>query len=383
MSGVLSGGLGGRGRGGGWGCGGGPPLLAAAVFLDDECRGIAEGCLVDGQREFIVRVDVDDQVDGREFVADEAEGLADEAFAADADVGLAEFAAHREAEPGGGGVGAAALAGGGGTARGRFGPGHAHDAQGAAHEGELGIEDGLVLPGVGEAAGFGEGGGHERVRRSGEADFGSEGSVGVLPSAMMSATTRDVVRVAAVAVLAAAGMTLGGCNRRTIEITSEPAGALVYLNDIEVGRTPLEVDFRYYGVYDVRLALAGYRPLATSAEAVAPFSEYPGPDLVTSATKTHVVVTWNFVLEQLPTDRAQLERELIDRAKATRAEAPEVEAAAAAGTESAAPGTSPVAKPSTPATPSTPAVPSAPAPPSTLAAPSAPSAPSPPAKPGT
>jgi len=307
------------------------------VFLDDERGGIAEAGLVDGQREFIVRVDVDHQVDGREFVADEAEGLADEAFAADADVGLAEFAAHREAEPGGGGV----------IASGRQWPGHAHDAQGAAHEGELGIEDGLVLPGVGEAAGFGEGGGHETVGSCGDADLPDEGSVGVLPSAMMPATTRDVVRVAAVAALAAAGMMLSGCNRRTIEITSEPAGALVYLNDIEVGRTPLEVDFKYYGVYDVRLAAAGYRPLATSAEAVAPFSEYPGPDLVTSATKTHVVVKWNFVLEQLPTDRAQLERELIDRAKVTRAEAP-------------AP-----AAPTAPTAPSDPSAPSAPAKPGT------------------
>ncbi len=148
-------------------------------------------------------------------------------------------------------------------------------------------------------------------------------------------------------------MVLSGCNRRTIEITSEPAGALVYLNDIEVGRTPLEVDFKYYGVYDVRLAAAGYRPLATSAEAVAPFSEYPGPDLVTSATKTHVVVTWNFVLEPLPTDRAQLERELIDRAKVTRAEAPAPEAP-----------TAPTA-PAAPTTPSTPSAPSAPAKPGT------------------
>ena len=125
--------------------------------------------------------------------------------------------------------------------------------------------------------------------------------------------------LAGLAALATAG---GGCNRRTIEIGSEPGGALVRLNDVEVGRTPLEVDFTYYGVYDVRLSADGYMPLATSAEAVAPWYEYPGPDLVTSMTRTHVVLKWNFVLAPLPADKQTLEAELVERAKGMRGETP-------------------------------------------------------------
>jgi len=124
---------------------------------------------------------------------------------------------------------------------------------------------------------------------------------------------------AGLASLAALVMGAGGCNRRTIEIGSEPGGALVRLNDVEVGRTPLEVDFTYYGVYDVRLSADGYMPLATSAEAVAPWYEYPGPDLVTSMTRTHVVLKWNFVMVPLPSEKANLESELVERAKTMRA----------------------------------------------------------------
>ena len=65
------------------------------------------------------------------------------------------------------------------------------------------------------------------------------------------------------------GAWAGGCGRqeRVIEITSEPAGAVVWLNDRELGRTPVQTEFLFFGVYDVRLALEGYEPVVTSREA--------------------------------------------------------------------------------------------------------------------
>lgn len=78
----------------------------------------------------------------------------------------------------------------------------------------------------------------------------------------------------------AAAVALGGCVERTITITSEPAGALVRLNDEAVGRTPVTVPFTFYGAYDVRLDLDGYEPLWTSQRADAPWWEHPGPDLI-------------------------------------------------------------------------------------------------------
>src|SRR5688572_6831876 len=63
---------------------------------------------------------------------------------------------------------------------------------------------------------------------------------------------------------------LTGCVRRTISISSEPAGALCWLNGREIGRTPLLVDFIYYGDYDVVLEKDGFEPLLTKGEAKAP-----------------------------------------------------------------------------------------------------------------
>ncbi|MBN4060996.1 PEGA domain-containing protein [bacterium AH-315-I18] len=88
-----------------------------------------------------------------------------------------------------------------------------------------------------------------------------------------------------------------GCVQRTIKITSTPPGALVHLNDEEIGRTPVAVPFKFYGVYDVRLSLDGYQPLWTKQKAKAPWWEAPGPDLVAELlTDAHVIAQWHYDL---------------------------------------------------------------------------------------
>lgn len=101
---------------------------------------------------------------------------------------------------------------------------------------------------------------------------------------------------------------LAGCVERRIHITSEPSGALVSLNDVEVGATPCEVDFTYFGVYDVRLRKAGYEPLLTKAEAKAPLHEWPLIDLVAMAVpvRKRTRIDWHFVLEAANNDPAAL-----------------------------------------------------------------------------
>ncbi len=100
-----------------------------------------------------------------------------------------------------------------------------------------------------------------------------------------------------------------GCVRRTISITSTPPGALVWLNDREVGRTPLEVDFLYYGEYDVRLAKEGYEPLHTSGKADPPLWDLPGPDLVSELMpwESHSRVEWMYELAPVANDEASLQ----------------------------------------------------------------------------
>ncbi|MCZ6835566.1 MAG: PEGA domain-containing protein [Planctomycetota bacterium] len=115
--------------------------------------------------------------------------------------------------------------------------------------------------------------------------------------------------------------TLSGCVRRTITIKSDPPGALVWLNDREVGRTPVDVEFLYYGTYDVRLVKDGYEPLMTSGKADAPLWDVVGFDLVSELLPMdlHSQIEWNYDLEPLIDDEAGL----IERAKDLRSKVPE------------------------------------------------------------
>lgn len=90
-----------------------------------------------------------------------------------------------------------------------------------------------------------------------------------------------------------------GCVERRLMITSEPAGALVYLNDQEVGRTPLDVPFTWYGTYDVRLEREGYQTLQTEQIAKRPWWETPGPDLFAEALPDkRVEIAWHLKMRQ-------------------------------------------------------------------------------------
>jgi hypothetical protein len=95
---------------------------------------------------------------------------------------------------------------------------------------------------------------------------------------MVRPALRPVPRLAALA----AALALAGCYgqvQRTITINSEPHGAVCWLNDAEVGRTPLTVPFTWYGTYSVRLEHPGYETLNAQARVRAPVYEWIPLDL--------------------------------------------------------------------------------------------------------
>jgi len=174
----------------------------------------------------------------------------------------------------------------------------------------------------------------------------------------MTELTR-VIRLVVLVVLLMGPLAMVGCIERTITITSDPSGALVHLNDEEVGRTPVVVPFTFYGTYTVRLehdgvwlpeqeagVILGFdeaamqeaidtgrvqtRPGETGREirmdyaaklihqkAKAPIYEYPGLDLFAEAMpgRNTVNLDWHFVLERQPLAD---EAELIERAQQLR-----------------------------------------------------------------
>lgn len=50
-----------------------------------------------------------------------------------------------------------------------------------------------------------------------------------------------------------------GCVERRYTIRTEPPGALVVVNNEEIGRTPVSKSFAYYGDRDITLMLDGYQ----------------------------------------------------------------------------------------------------------------------------
>ena len=74
---------------------------------------------------------------------------------------------------------------------------------------------------------------------------------------------------------ALAALLLAGCVERKLTINTKPQGALVTLNDEQIGVSPVTVPFKWYGNYGVRITKDGYETLDTARELKAPLHDYP------------------------------------------------------------------------------------------------------------
>ncbi len=112
-------------------------------------------------------------------------------------------------------------------------------------------------------------------------------------------------------------LTAFGCVERVITVTSRPAGAIVWLNDQEVGATPVTVPFTWYGTYDVVLRMNGYEPIHAPKKAATPWYQIPGVDFFAEILPIPFrdEHEWNFVLT---TNVPAEPEELIKRAEEFR-----------------------------------------------------------------
>ena len=156
----------------------------------------------------------------------------------------------------------------------------------------------------------------------------------------MKSETIDIPRSIAFVLVGAMFASAPGCVRRVVEITSDPDGAVVWMNDREVGSTPCEVEILHYGEYDVRVEKPGWEPVMTGRSAKAPIWDLPGPDLVAELVPAELESrnVWHFrlVVESDDADavllRAEVARdrtaaELEDEAQAGKATARSLEEA--------------------------------------------------------
>ncbi len=74
---------------------------------------------------------------------------------------------------------------------------------------------------------------------------------------------------------------LTGCVERTMKITTRPPGAVVIVNDEEVGISPVTFAFTWYGDYDLMFRKEGYQTLKTHHRIRAPWWQWPVFELIT------------------------------------------------------------------------------------------------------
>jgi hypothetical protein len=85
-------------------------------------------------------------------------------------------------------------------------------------------------------------------------------------------------------ILALVGLLLcasqSGCVERRMTIRSNPPGALVYVDDYDIGVTPVSTSFIYYGTRKIRLVKDGYETLTVIQPIPPPWYEYVPFDFV-------------------------------------------------------------------------------------------------------
>ncbi len=69
--------------------------------------------------------------------------------------------------------------------------------------------------------------------------------------------------------------------RRRITIKTSPPGALVYIDDQEIGVTPVSTSFTYYGARKIQIVKDGYETVTVLREIKPPWYQIPGIDFFT------------------------------------------------------------------------------------------------------
>jgi len=109
--------------------------------------------------------------------------------------------------------------------------------------------------------------------------------------------------------------TLAGCVERKLTINTEPQGALVVLNDEEIGESPVTVNFNWYGDYCVRISREGYETLDTHRQLKGPWYDYfPFDFFAQIVNPNRIVDSYEWTFELSPRQQISPE-ELIEKAR--------------------------------------------------------------------
>lgn len=129
---------------------------------------------------------------------------------------------------------------------------------------------------------------------------------------------RNLLRILFLIAMIAPGT---GCVRRRLNVRTNPPGALVYVDNQQIGTTPCSVDFTYYGTREIRLIKPGYETLTVNQPIPTPWYQYPPIDfisenLVATKIRDNRTVTYDLAPQIIVPPQ-----QLVDRASQLRQDA--------------------------------------------------------------
>ena len=92
-----------------------------------------------------------------------------------------------------------------------------------------------------------------------------------------------------------------GCVERRLTINTEPQGAMVLLNDEEIGTTPATVSFSWYGDYNVTARKEGFETLKTHRMLKGPwYDSFPFDFFAQVIIPVRIVDSYEWTFELTP-----------------------------------------------------------------------------------
>ncbi len=114
------------------------------------------------------------------------------------------------------------------------------------------------------------------------------------------------------------GLLPAGCVRRRMTVRSQPAGATVYIDDQEVGETPVSTPFVYYGTRKIQLVKDGYETMTVKQKVSPPWYQIPPLDFFTENVVPYEYRDERIVEFELEPQRVVSTPELLGRAQELR-----------------------------------------------------------------
>ena len=104
-----------------------------------------------------------------------------------------------------------------------------------------------------------------------------------------------------------------GCVRRRMTLRTNPPGALAFVDDQEIGVTPVSTEFTYYGTRKIQLFKDGFETVTAKQRFPTPWYELPGVDFFTEnlwpwEVRDERVVDFQMIPQQVVSNEKLVER---------------------------------------------------------------------------